>query len=182
MANSTQPIQFQYDVNKARQAVLWLLHKHGGAMDKLKLIKLIFFADRAHLVRYGRPIVGGQYYAMDLGPVSSELKDDVDKATLTNELPFKTQGDYNLVAKGPADEDWLSESDLETLDEVYAKYGRIDSIKLGLMTHELKVWKNNEPPQGGCKPIPYEDFFEDNEDKTILEIIMDDQEARDYCL
>lgn len=179
MGNSSRKILFQYDADKAREAVLRLLHRHGGSMDKLKLIKLLFYADRAHLVRYGRPIVGGHYFAMNLGPVSSELKDNIDSTEKDDQLPFKIIGSYNLVAKEPSDENWLSESDLEVLDEIYAEYNHIDSVKLGLMSHNLKAWKNNKPLQGGRKPIPYEDFFEDNEDKTMLEVIMDNQEAMD---
>lgn len=179
MAQQSREIKFQYDADKARQAVLWLLHRNGGSMDKLKLIKLIFFADREHVVRYGRPIVGGNYYAMNLGPVSSQLKDEVDSSSSGGEYPFEIQGSYNLVARKSADEDWLSESDLQILDEVYDKYRHIDSVKLGLLSHNFKAWGNNKPPEKGRKPIPYEDFFEDNEDKTMLEVIMDDQEARD---
>ena len=179
MPNKERSIRFPYNKEKAIQSVLRLLHRNGGSMDKLKLIKLIFFADREHVVRFGRPIVGGDYYAMKLGPVSSDLRDDVDKSASTEEYPFEIRGDYNLIAKEACDEDWLSESDLEILDEVYSKFGHIDSVKLGLFSHNFKAWKNNEPPEEGRKFIPYEDFFEDNEDKTMMEVIMDDQDARD---
>ena len=179
MAHQNNPspfkLAFPFKPDKASQPLLWLLHRHGGSMDKLKLIKMIFLADREHLVRYGRPIVGGNYVAMDLGLVSSDLKDYIEGKTAVKDLPFAIEGEYNLFAKQPTDEDWLSESELKVLDEVYEKYKHIDSIKLGLMTHKYKAWRNNEPPKGSSKPVPYEDFFEDSDNQAMLDIILDNQ-------
>ena len=70
-------ITFDYNQQKAFQVILWFLGRHGERLEKLKLVKLIFFADREHLHRYGRPIVGGRYVAMPLGPVASQCLDDM---------------------------------------------------------------------------------------------------------
>ena len=171
-------ISFPYDHKKATQAVLWLLHRHGGSMDKLKLIKLFFYADREHLARYGRPIVGGHYWTMDLGPVSGDLKNHIDSAVPESGLPFVIREPHNLVATQAMNEDELSESDMEILDETYAKYGHIPSVKLSLMTHKLKVYTKNKPESGSRKLTPYEDFFLDLGDDEILKIIREDQEVR----
>ena len=178
MSGQSKPISFPYNPNKATQAILWLLHRHGGSMDKLKLIKLFFYADREHLARYGRPIVGGHYWAMDLGPVSEQLKNHVDSALPEAGLPFELRGRYEFLAKEPPNEDELSESDMEVLDMTYAQYGHIDSIRLSKMTHGLEVYKKNKPEQGGRKPISYDDFFLDLHDAGMLEIIREDQEIR----
>jgi uncharacterized phage-associated protein len=177
VGRETHQISFSFKPEKAAQPVLWLLHRHGGSMDKLKLIKMIFLADREHLVRYGRPIVGGNYVAMDLGLVSSHLKDYVE-GKIVSDLPFKIEGEYNLVAQQPTDGNWLSESELKVLDEIYEKYKHIDSVKLGLMTHQYKAWKNNEPLKGSSKPVPYEDFFEDTDNKDMLTLVLEEQEIR----
>lgn len=169
------PIKFPFNPDRASQPVLWLLHRHGGSMDKLKLIKMIFLADREHLVRYGRPIVGGHYVAMDLGLVSSDLKDYIEGRTPSKDLPFVIQEKYNLVATQATNEDWLSESELKVLDEVYEEYKYIDSVKLGLKTHKYKAWKNNIPPKGSSKPVPYEDFFEEEDNGAMLDLILDNQ-------
>jgi uncharacterized phage-associated protein len=148
-------------------------------MDKLKLIKMIFLADREHLVRYGRPIVGGNYVAMDLGLVSSNLKDYIEGKTVLEDLPFVIQDKYNLVATQPTAGDQLSESELEVLDEIYDKCKHIDSVKLGLLTHKYKAWKNNAPARGSSKSVPYEDFFEDKDSKDMLALALEEQEIRD---
>lgn len=172
MPNKT--IKFQYDSEKAKQAVLWLLHKNDGSMDKLQLVKLFFYADREHLVRYGRPIIGGTYYAMKFGPVCSELLD-----TFKENNPSFGINNQELTAKQKPSMDWLSESDIEVLEDIYKNYGLIDRFRLSDMTHELKAYTKNMPPPNGRKLIPYEDFFEDLDDnaKKMLEIIRDEQDA-----
>jgi len=182
MTQSNRPIKFPYDQKKATQAILWLLHKNNGFMDKLQLVKLFYYIDREHLARYGRPIIGGSYYAMQFGPVCSELLDFLDStATVNTSLLFMLLDKQVIEKQGHqiADEDWLSESDLEVLEDIYKNYGHIDKFKLSDMTHELKAYKKNTPPENGRKLIPYEDFFEDldNNARKILEIIYDEQEA-----
>jgi uncharacterized phage-associated protein len=50
--------------NKIVQVIAYLLQKEGQ-MDYLKIIKLIFFADKLHIKKYGRLITDDSYYAMD---------------------------------------------------------------------------------------------------------------------
>jgi len=73
-------IKFPYDRERAWQTILWFANAHGGSIDLLKLVKLIFYADREHLVRYGRPITGGIYRALPLGPVAVNVLDDLNAA------------------------------------------------------------------------------------------------------
>jgi uncharacterized phage-associated protein len=178
MNRSTKPIIFDYKKAKATQAILWLLHKHGGSMDKLKLVKLIFYADREHLARYGRPIVGGSYVAMQHGPVSSDLLNRLNEATPQSGSLF-TIDDYRILANSFVDEDKLSESDIEVLTNVNNEYGRYDSFTLCDITHKLKAWDKNYPDKNSntSNPLPYEDFFLDLKDDSILDIIRDNQES-----
>ncbi len=62
------------DTKLVIQVLHYILKKLGKA-DKLKLIKLIFLADKYHLLKYGRTITEDDYYAMELGPVASIVKD-----------------------------------------------------------------------------------------------------------
>jgi uncharacterized phage-associated protein len=162
MDKTPTKIKFAFDTEKAKQVILWILCRNNGSMDKLQLVKLIFFADREHLIKYGRPIVGGSYFAMDHGPVSSELLTLINNSQKKPAAyPFEFRGTFELIAKGSPDDEWLSESDLLVLDEIYQKYGRTDKWKLRDMTHKLKAYKKNEPPRGCSNVMSYEDFFED---------------------
>jgi uncharacterized phage-associated protein len=171
-------IKFTFNSDKASAAILWLIQRNNGSMDKLKLVKLFFWADRAHLAEYGRPIIGGTYYAMDYGPVSSELLDYLNEAKC-NTLPFRIEGQCKLIANKPCDEEWLSQSDLDVLDDIYKNYGHIDPFRLSEITHELKAYKKNEPTKGGRRCLSYEDFFLDLDDKAqkMLALIHEEQEA-----
>jgi uncharacterized phage-associated protein len=173
-------VTFPYQRGRSTHAALWLLQQHGGKLNVLKLVKLAFFADRLHLQRYGRPIFGGRYVAMKLGPVSSELKDELDAASAQG--AYFTRTDNDIQAVRTCDEDELSESDFAVLREVNSLYGDVDRFRLADMTHELKAWKKNYREGAGKHsfPLPYEDFFEDLEPEArrILAIIEEDSEAR----
>jgi uncharacterized phage-associated protein len=181
MARSVnKSIKFAFDREKAIQAVLWLLGRNSGAMDKLKLVKFFFLADQEHLARYGRPIIGGNYYTMDHGPVSSELLNLVNEAsTAVSSLPFNISATHQISTNNSPDDRWLSKSDLDVLDDVYSRYGHMDGFQLRDMTHQLKAYKKNDPPKNGRKELPYEDFFLDldPEAQQMLKIIHDEQEA-----
>ena len=177
MTQQTKPITFEYDKAKATQVILWLLHRHG-VMDKLKIVKLIFFADREHLARYGRPIIGGNYVAMPHGPVSSELLDYINQMKREEGTPLYLDGN-ELHSKQPVNEDYLSESEVEVLEEINKKYGNCDPWTLRNITHKLKAYQKNYPDHTHTSvPLSYEDFFLDLDDNSILDIIQEDQEAR----
>lgn len=175
---SEMRITFQYDAAKAAQAVLWLLHHSGGAMDKMKLVKLIFFADRLHLAHYGRPIVGGRYVAMQHGPVSSNFLDHINGEPGTPDRPFALEG-HRVRALADVDDDVLSESDAEVLRDVLDTYGGHDTFRLRDLTHGLRAWRENYP-KGDVNTsvdLSYEDFFLDLPDQDMLDIIREDQET-----
>ena len=65
---------------KATQAAARLLRNRGGRMSYMKLIKLLYLADREALSRWGRPITTDKYVSMDKGPVLSRVLDGSTKS------------------------------------------------------------------------------------------------------
>ena len=65
-------------VRKSTQALNYFarLSARGAPqpLNKMKALKLLFFADRYHLRKYGRPVSDCAYFAMKNGPVASEAK------------------------------------------------------------------------------------------------------------
>jgi len=171
-------VTFQFDREKAIQAISWLVHRNNGEMDKLTLVKLLFWADREHLAMYGRPIVGGSYYTMDHGPVSSQLLDYLNEPP-SNKSIFTIDEKHRVITRCPSGQEWLSQSDLDVLDEIYSRYGHLDPFKLRDLTHDLELYKKNKPSKGGRNPLPYEDFFLDMDvdAQKMLELILHEQEA-----
>src|SRR5262245_14308697 len=75
-------VAFTFDFEKARAALLYLAQKDLPEFDKGKACKLLFLADKLHLVRYGRPVTGDRYWALEHGPVPTRvlsLFDDVEQ-------------------------------------------------------------------------------------------------------
>ena len=66
---------FAFSHRKATQALNFMARQAGGSIHKLKALKLVYFADRYHLRRFGRPVIGDEYLAMEYGPVPSNTKD-----------------------------------------------------------------------------------------------------------
>ncbi|MEK7221817.1 MAG: Panacea domain-containing protein, partial [Nitrospirota bacterium] len=61
---------FRFDPDKAIQAILFVARSITGATFH-QISKIIYFADKDHLQKYGRLICGDSYVAMKHGPVPS---------------------------------------------------------------------------------------------------------------
>ena len=68
-------VHLTFSHKKATQALNFFARSAGGSISKIKALKLVFFADRYHLRKYGRPVTNDEYYAMPKGPVPSHVKD-----------------------------------------------------------------------------------------------------------
>lgn len=169
-------LRFLFDPQKFCQAVAYLLSKVGPC-DRLKLCKLIYLVDRYHFVRYGRPIVGGDYYALRAGPVPSvalDVLEDLAEMSVSPQVPLEYFDMLNLyievIFKTPFPEyksrnmnntDYLSESDQEALDAIIEKYGKKSGMDLVRITHQHAAWKQSEKPG----EIDYRLFFIDEPDE-----------------
>src|SRR5258705_13384540 len=72
-------IRFSFDQDKLT-AVLTFFASRVDDLDALKSAKLLYFADKRHLLRYGRPILGDNYFGMDHGPVPERAYDQIKAA------------------------------------------------------------------------------------------------------
>lgn len=132
------------------QALCYILSKIKRA-NKLKLVKLLFLADKYHLVRYGRTITNDDYWAMSYGPVGSTAKD-----ILSLDRDFLSKGEYKYAAEMlkregehtfvsgkkclPEALEMLSDSDIEILDLVADRFGRMSANALIEYTHRYPEW------------------------------------------
>jgi uncharacterized phage-associated protein len=66
-------IRFHYDQDKVMNALAFFSRKGVADLDQMKSSKLLFLADRAHLLRYGRTITGDTYVCMEHGPAFPEI-------------------------------------------------------------------------------------------------------------
>lgn len=154
-----------FDTEKAFQVIHYLkseLEKKRKRLDKLTLMKLLFFADKYHINKYGRLICGGRYVSMDKGHVHSELLD-----LITTSSNVKTHRSHEVeVVDKPFDLDEFSESDIEALDYAINSYGGLQTAKLIELSHKEPTWNN---PYGSSLDIPLENIIESEEIKRYVE-------------
>src|SRR5205823_929857 len=68
-------MRLRFNERKATQSAARLLELGGGRMEYIKLIKLLYLADREALLRWGRPITTDRHVSMPKGPVLSQIYD-----------------------------------------------------------------------------------------------------------
>jgi uncharacterized phage-associated protein len=143
----------RFDEAKATQAAAFLLKLRGGRMHYLKLIKLLYLADRAALIQWGIPITTDKYVAMDHGPVVSRIynliADEIPKPVWA-EFISAPLGDYEVELRKEAPTDRLSRAEEKLLADIFEQFGRLSRWKLVEYVHTLPEWTN---PQGSSTPI-----------------------------
>ena len=167
---------FETSHEKATQALNYLALRAGGTVSKMKAIKLIFFADRYHLRKYGRPVTGDVYWAMEKGPVASlamnlaahdECPDDyLEAPERTYAAKFLSSGPrHSVLSREPVDYDVFSETDAEALDFAWREFGALPSWELCQVTHAYPEWRKRSgslQPGGPARAaMYYADFFLD---------------------
>lgn len=194
-------LHFDFDAVKLGQALAYL---SAGVRDltKLKAAKLLYFADKRHLVKHGRPIIGDRYYCLDHGPVPSASLNAMNDLlnpvrvrlagkTLEHQMS-KVLGEYllverkgahpRLVARVAADRlDALTATERDVLDWTITTYGRWSAGKLIDQTHRERPWiaANSARPPGSSVEIPWESLLE-SAGADVLEHIGEHQESEAF--
>jgi uncharacterized phage-associated protein len=164
--NPTIPFEFK----KSTQALNYLAHLNGGSISKLRAMKLIYFADRFHLRKYGRFITNANYVAMKLGPVPSEVLNIADSnfetaADREYANTFISTSNTKIKTVKAIQMEVFSETDRESLLHVWKKFGHFP--RLPDLTHRFPEWRKHESDfKAGVKRkhIKIEDFLENAPD------------------
>ena len=153
-----------YSERRAAQMAAFMLLRRGGEMSHLKLMKLLYLADREAIKRYGRSISEDNAVAMPHGPVLSMTLDLMNGSYAPTAggwdtwISAKADHQVSLVANpGVDDLDELSAADLEVLDAVWQQFGHMDRWQIRDWTHSnCPEWKD---PEGSSNPITKEDLY-----------------------
>ena len=149
-------IKFPFDKLRATAAAAVVVKKEGGCTSYLRLIKLLYLADRKSIDQAGHPIVGGNYVSMDHGPVISEVLNLVKGSDEIWSSVFR-KCDYDVELVGEPDLGPLSLRDIELLEEAVMCAAMLDRWKLRDFTHTLQEWQD---PNGSSLPITPENILE----------------------
>jgi uncharacterized phage-associated protein len=128
-------IDFPFNKDKAICSMLYICNSLGGEWDKYSLLKILYFAEQNHLAKYGRPITGDNIVAMDFGPVPSISYDEI-KYSKINPHFFEITQENIVKAKQAANEDLLSETDIECLNESIEDNKHLSFGDLKLKSHD----------------------------------------------
>lgn len=142
-----QKIGFNFNYKKATQMLNYFATKEGGKINRMKALKLIYFADRYHLRKYNRLITNDTYFAMDNGPVASACKDIAEASEYTGRIEQSYSSNYiaicppyELRSKESPDFTILSKSDIEAMNFAWNKFGGLDEWGIVTETHKYPDW------------------------------------------
>jgi uncharacterized phage-associated protein len=152
-------MSLRFNERKATEAAAFLLRLRGGRMHYLKLIKLLYLADREALLRWGVPITTDRYVSMDHGPVTSKIYnlivDEGDKPFWSEYVSAPADYQVTLLRDAPADQ--LSRAEESLLQEIFSRYGHLYRWDLVDVVHKLPEWKD---PNGSAIPISIRDILQ----------------------
>ncbi|WP_252272785.1 Panacea domain-containing protein [Pseudomonas subflava] len=153
-----------FNEQKVAQMAAFFLSRNGGPLPIIKLMKLLYLADRRALDLYEMPMSGDRMVSMPHGPVLSRTLELMNGAIRSQEGGWDCwvadRAGHMLSLKDceASGLDRLSEADLEILAEVQAQFGQMDQWALRDYTHDrCAEWKD---PSGSSYPIEYKDVLE----------------------
>ncbi len=171
-------VNFKFDIDKAIAATVYIASKKPTELTQAKLFKLLYFADKDHLVRYCRPITGDWYTAMKDGPVPSNLynafkklgsppkKEDENARRLAQFVKLDSSWQYpRIEVQKELDPLQLSISDIHSLDRVLKLYGKMSFTQVRSIAHNTPAWANAWEKKEETKDasrMSFEDFFEED--------------------
>jgi uncharacterized phage-associated protein len=164
-------VAFGFNYRKATQALNHFALKQGGKINKMKALKLIYFADRYHLRKYGRLITNDNYVAMDNGAVPSSTRDILEMTGFIGDSEkdyanryIATKG-YDLKSSASPDDDVFSLSDIEAIEFAWKQFGHLGGYALARLTHKYPEWDIHKEalkhkPQSSF-PMNIDNFLDD---------------------
>jgi uncharacterized phage-associated protein len=135
-------MNFTFNPAKATEVACRFIEKEGQTINIMKLVKLVYLLDRLSIQRRGIPVVGGDYFSMRNGPVTSELLDLINAGALwgvatgdwARLISDRQNHEVSLIEKPSYQH--LAEAELTLLDEIYREHGAKDQWQLRDWCHE----------------------------------------------
>ncbi len=177
-------IHYNISFDKLTEVIVWLA-KMSPSIDIYHVAKVLFYADKMHINRYGRPITGDTYVKMDYGPVPSGAYDLIKENRWLSPKHLKQIKDSLLIDKSDQhlrlqalrepDMTYFSRSDLKCLEESLSEYACKSFDELYTITHSEKCYCETDLKE----KIDYALFIEDD-NPFKKEILQDMEEGSRY--
>lgn len=152
----------QINDTKIAEVASYFLTKLRGPMHKVKLMLLIYLADRHSLENYDFSITGDSYLNKQNGTSLAHTQLLIDGHVLSTawnmlihtEAKFGISTSHEVTAESTKE---LNPLEVLTLDQMWAEYGSYDLASLVLHAKALPEWK--EPAYGHSTPIPLRELL-----------------------
>jgi len=171
---------WHFNLTKSIQAAAELLVKEPGKqMSRLRLIKMLYIADREALKETGRPITWDRWVAMKHGPVLSRFYDVIKGEEVgSSELAkFVEQQGHQLTLKSDPGKDQLNRFEIRKLSEISSRYRDLGDWDLVEVTHRFPEWVKNDPGESS-RVIPLQDILAGvGMDAKRIKSVLSDTEA-----
>jgi len=151
---------FRFNFDKAMQALALMLRQPGKDQHKyLKVLKLLYVAEKESLLETGRPITGDRLYAMPHGPVLSRICDLIRGEDIRTGWAehFQTTR-YTIETILDPGTNLLSKYEIEKIEDVARRHSEKTRWELRDLTHEFPEWDQNNPRQSS-REIPLKDVL-----------------------
>lgn len=149
---------------KALEVIVWLAREQTQ-IDVYHLVKAVFFADKAHLASYGRPICGDTYDAAPYGPLAQIVygilrQDHIEMLALggNGDLPFAVGPRHEVTAYRAPNLRKLSRSEISALESGLSHVRDKSFDDLYNETHDDPAYLN---ARGGR--MDFRDFLDKND-------------------
>jgi len=156
-------------------------------MNYMKLVKLLYFAERKALELYEHPITYDDYSSLPKGPVLSSTlnlakgryphSDYWDQYIELSGRAVRIKGEYPKLKK-------LSPADVKLLNQIFDELGQYNQFQLADMSEKLPEWKD---PKGSSFPIELDELLQklnyDMEDRKRIVFEIEDKSILDsaFC-
>jgi len=149
VATQNMAARFPFREDKAVAGLSLILKLSGSARSKGELVKLLYLADRATLLKRGSPITGDLFCALPHGMILSKtlnLIDGVleDQPSDLFEASFEAADHQSIKLKGEASFGALSKLEIAAIEAVFAEHGGKSFGELKKLTHDLPEYEDPE--------------------------------------
>ena len=178
-------VTYRFNSRKATEVASLLIQKEGGRLNVMKLVKLVYLLDRLSIDKRGIPVVGGVYYSMRNGPVTSELLEIINAGRLADDSDssweqfISSREDHFVSLLGNAPIGVVSDSEKRLIDEIYGEHGTKDQWAIRDWCHQnCGEWT---PLENGREKIQIEQIAV-NVGKSESEVRLISDEAKESNL
>ena len=172
-------MHFTFRFERTIQASACLLRLDGKRMGYLRLLKLLYIADREWLAETGESITGDRAQAMKYGPVLTRVYDLIrgngSRAGGWDDF-IHTEG-YAVTLVADPGRGELSRGIVDKLTQVTERYRDLDDWELSERTHEFREWADHYAG-GGANPIPWQDILHAQDKPEMVAVVEREEAAR----